>query len=634
MAVVIASDLAKDMVGEPLLRGVSFRLGRRERLTLSGRNGSGKTTLLRMLAGETSVDGGELVFAKGTRIALHDQRPPRERKLTLRDYVLSGAKELLAIEQRLAELEAAMAEGATDATTLGAYSTAQARLEHAGGYGWRDNINATLHGLGFRDEHLDRSLSTFSGGELTRASLARALAGDPDLLLLDEPTNHLDIASLEWLEGHLQTLDAAVVLVAHDRWFLEAVGTAVLELEAGRGKFFKGTWHAWRKEKAARELALGRAIERQQEEIERLERFVTRFRAGTRARQAQSRAKKLDKMERVTRDPRDGKGLGFAFKPPERSGRVVFEMEDATLRIGERELLRDAELWLERGEHVSLIGPNGSGKTTLISALAGARELDEGKLLTGHNVKLGVLSQHAEELDATASVLEAAQRATRLTPPKARALLGQFMFSGEAAEKPVEGLSGGERRRLSLAILVHSGANVLILDEPTNHLDLESREALETALQHFEGSVLLITHDRALLDAVGTRTIAVEDQALHSYLGGWAEYLRVREEREQDERTAKRAKPAKSAPAEKPKPGAVAGGSAPSKNQRRVAERLEKQIESAEAAMKALEEELADPAAWSTPERSKKSTARHEKAKRELKELYARWEEALSVART
>jgi ATP-binding cassette subfamily F protein 3 len=627
MAVVIASDLAKDMVGEPLLRGVSFRLQRRERLTLSGRNGSGKTTLLRMLAGETSVDGGELVFAKGTRIALHDQRPPRERKLSLRDYVLSGAKELLAIEQRLAELEAAMAEGASDAATLGAYSTAQARLEHAGGYGWRDQINATLHGLGFRDEHLDRSLATFSGGELTRASLARALAGDPDLLLLDEPTNHLDIASLEWLEGHLQTLDAAVVLVAHDRWFLEAVGTAVLELEAGRSKFFKGTWHAWRREKAARELALGRAIERQEEEIERLERFVTRFRAGTRARQAQSRAKKLDKMERVSRDPREGKSLGFAFKPPERSGRVVFEMEDATLRIGDRELLRDAELWLERGEHVSLIGPNGSGKTTLITALAGLRELDEGKLRTGHNVKLGVLSQHAEELDATATVLEAAQRATRLTPPKARALLGQFLFSGEAAEKPVEGLSGGERRRLSLAILVHSGANVLILDEPTNHLDLESREALEAALQGFQGSVLLITHDRALLDAVGTRTVAVEDRSLRSYLGGWAEYLRVREERAQDERTVKRAKPAKSAPAEKPQP-AVAG--APSKNQRRQAERLEKQIEQAEAALKVLEEELADPAAWSSPDRSAASTKRHDTAKRELKELYARWEEALA----
>jgi ATP-binding cassette subfamily F protein 3 len=622
MAVVIAADLDKDMVGTPLLRGVSFRLERRERMTLSGRNGSGKTTLLRMLSGETSVDGGELSFAKGTRVALHDQRPPRERDLSLRDYVLSGAKELLAIEGRLAELELAMAEGATDSGTLDAYAAAQARLEHAGGYGWREGINATLHGLGFRDEHLDRSLATFSGGELTRASLARALAGDPDLLLLDEPTNHLDIESLEWLEAHLQTLDAAVVLVAHDRWFLEAVGTAVLELEAGRARFFKGTWHAWRKEKAARELALGRAIERQQEEIERLERFVTRFRAGTRARQAQSRAKKLDKMERITRDPRDGKSLGFAFKPPERSGRVVFELEDAELRIGDRELLRHAKMWLERGEHVSLIGPNGSGKTTLISALVGARELDGGKLRRGHNVKLGLLSQHAEELDSTATVLEAAQRATKLTPNKARALLGQFLFSGEATEKPVDGLSGGERRRLSLAILVHSGANVLILDEPTNHLDLESREALEAALQQFQGAVLLISHDRALLDAVGSRTIAVEDMGLHSYLGGWAEYLRVREER--------KAKPPKPAPKAKraPAPRAPAG---PSKNQRRQAERLEREIEAAEAALKALEEELADPSAWSSPDRSAKSTQRHDAAKLKLQDLYARWEEVASV---
>ena len=201
MAVLIASDIAKDMAGEPLLRGVSFQLERRDRLTLSGRNGAGKTTLLRMLAGETSIDGGELSFAKDVRIALHDQRPPRDRDLSLRDYVLSGAKDLLDLEARLAELEHAMAEGATDAATLDAYARAQARLEHAGGYNWRESVNATLHGLGFKDEHLDRSLETFSGGELTRASLARALAGDPDLLLLDEPTNHLDIESLEWLEA-------------------------------------------------------------------------------------------------------------------------------------------------------------------------------------------------------------------------------------------------------------------------------------------------------------------------------------------------------------------------------------------------------------------------------------------------
>src|ERR671935_20410 len=237
-----------------------------------------------------------------------------------------------------------------------------------------------------------------------------------------------------------------------------AVGTSVLELEAGRGRFFKGPWHVWRKEKAARELALGRAIERQQAEIERLERFVTRFRAGTRSRQAQSRVKKLAKMQRIERDPRDTRALGFSFDKPSRSGRVVLELEHADIKAGDKDLLQDAELWLERGEHVTLVGPNGAGKTTLIETLTGRRPLEKGKLRTGHNVEMGYLSQHAEELGSQGTVLEAAQRATGLTPGKARALLGRFLFSGDEVEKPLRDLSGGERRRLSLAILVHSRA--------------------------------------------------------------------------------------------------------------------------------------------------------------------------------
>ncbi len=644
MAVVIASDLGKDISGEPLLRGISFKLERRDRMTLSGRNGSGKTTLLRMLAGEATVDFGELVLAKGTKVSLHDQRPPRERSLSLRDYVLSGAQELVAIETELIALEQQMAGGAHDEQTLRRYAEAQARLEHAGGYTWRERALATLHGLGFRDdEDLDRPLSTFSGGELTRASLARALAGAPDLLLLDEPTNHLDIASLEWLEQHLVALDAAMVLVAHDRWFLEAVGTSVLELEAGRGKFFPGSWHAWRRERAARELALGRAIERQDAEIARLERFVTRFRAGTRARQAQSRVKQLERIERITRDPREGASLQFSFKPPERSGRVVFEMLDGSVSIGGKQLLEDSELWLERGEHVSLVGPNGAGKTTLIDTLAGRRELESGKLRTGHNVKLGYLSQHADELSAALgaptqhpasrkagrsqshpaaqTVLEVAQRATGLTPNMARALLGRFLFSGEEAEKPLDGLSGGERRRLSLAILVHSGANVLILDEPTNHLDLESREALEEALQAFTGSLLLVSHDRALLDAVGSRTVAIEDHALHSYVGGWPEYVRVREERERLQAAAK-ARPKKKPSRQPARP--------PRAKQPPDTRTLEQEIERAEAALAALEVELADPAAWSDPGKTARSAARHEEAKQAVADLYARWEAAAS----
>jgi ATP-binding cassette, subfamily F, member 3 len=628
VAVLIASDLAKDMAGEPLLRGVSFKLERRERMTIAGRNGAGKTTLLRMLSGETSIDGGELVLAKGTRIALHDQRPPRERELSLREYVLSGSREPLELEAELGRLGEAMATG--DERALNRYADVQARFEAVGGYGWRERARSVVHGLGFVDDDLDRALRTFSGGQLTRASLARALAAAPDLLLLDEPTNHLDIESLEWLEQTLLDLDAAIVLVAHDRWFLETVGTAVLELEAGRGRYFNGTWHAWRKEQAAREMALGRAIEKQQAEIARMERFVERFRyKATKARQAQDRLKKLNKIERIERDPRDGRALEFAFKKPERSGRVIFELEDGRLEVPGRVLLDHAELWLERGEHVSLVGPNGTGKTTLIQALVGERELDGGKLRSGHNVKVGYLSQHAEELEGggARTVLEAAIKRTGLTPNQARSLLGRFLFSGDEADKPLDGLSGGERRRLSLAILVQSGSNVLILDEPTNHLDLESREALEDALQAFPGSLLLVTHDRALLDAVGSRTIAVEDYGLRSYVGGWAEYARVREERKAmglppSAPPPPRANGAAARDEPPPEPRSKPRPDGPSKNRLREQERLERAVEDAEAALAVVEDELADPKWWATKYESAKSTARHTAAKRAVEEAY------------
>src|SRR6187200_1299266 len=252
VAVLIASDLSKDMAGEPLLRGVSFKLERRERMTIAGRNGAGKTTLLRMLSGETSIDGGELVLAKGTRVALHDQRPPRERDLSLREYVLSGSREPIELEAELQRLEHAMAAG--DEQAMNRYAGVQARFEAVGGYGWRDRARSVVHGLGFVDDDLDRALRTFSGGQLTRGSLARALAAQPDLLLLDEPTNHLDIESLEWLEQALLDLDAAIVLVAHDRWFLETVGTSVLELEAGRARARARARH---REAAGRDRAHG-----------------------------------------------------------------------------------------------------------------------------------------------------------------------------------------------------------------------------------------------------------------------------------------------------------------------------------------------------------------------------------------
>ncbi len=640
MALLTASDLHKDIAGRPLLLGVSMKLERRERLTVAGRNGAGKTTLLRMLAGETSIDRGELSIAKGARVTLHDQRPPRERGMPLREYVLSACVEELRIEAELSRLEQQMADGSTEEAVLSRYANAQARLEARGGYVWRERATSMAHGLGFRDGDLERKLDTFSGGELTRASLARALASAADVLLLDEPTNHLDIESLEWLEQTLAGLDSAVVLVAHDRWFLEAVGTAVLELygSPARSRFFAGSWHEWRREQAARELALGRAIDAQKAEIERMERFIERFRyKASKARQAQSRVKRLQKMERLAPQAKAEASLEFEFATPERSGRVIFELQGATVAVGEgegrRTLLEDAEMWLERGEHVSLVGPNGAGKTTLIEALAGRRELAGGKLSTGHNVKLGYLSQHADELGAGSpgdpSVLEAAQHATGLTPNRTRALLGRFLFSGEDAEKPLAGLSGGERRRLSLAVLVGAAKtpNVLILDEPTNHLDLESREALEDALRAFGGAILLVSHDRALLDAVGSRTIAVEDRTLHSYTGGWPEYVRVRDERRAGGAPEPAASPRMGPTAEPPKRERKrAAAKGPSKNRLSAQEKATLAVEQAEAAMSALEEELSDPAAWASRYEAAKSEARHTAARRAVEEAYAQLE--------
>jgi ATP-binding cassette subfamily F protein 3 len=627
MAVLIASNLRKELSGDPLFDGVSFKVERRDRVALSGPNGTGKTTLLRALVGETSLQGGELAFQKGTRVALHDQRPPLERRLSLREYVLSGATDLIALEDELRRLEEEMAGGEHSAITMRRYAEAQARLEHAGGYAWRDHATAVLRGLGFADEHLDRPLETFSGGELTRASLARARGGDPDLLLLDEPTNHLDVESLEWLERELQSLDAGIMIVAHDRWFLEAVTNAVLELDAGRSTYFSGPWHAWRREKAARLHAASRAAERVGRDIERLERFVARFRASTpkMARKAQAKLTQIGRLEKERSEAkgevdlltRKSKQLGFEFLKPARSGRTVVEADGLELRIGERVLLENASFAIERGEHVALVGPNGSGKTTLLETILEKREAQNGSVRIGHGVIPAYFSQQEMELDTRGSVLQCVQRATGLQRPDAQKLLGRFLFSGwDEHEKPVVALSGGERRRLALAIVVASGANFLIVDEPTNHLDLESREALEAALEAFPGTILLVSHDRALLDAVAERTLAIEDRHLNSYDGGWAEYVRQREQRQAPAEVAAEPKAAKvrRPPAQRKTPSEL--------------ERIEAEIADRESAVAELERRLAED--WNDVE----MLAAHRQARDELQALLQRWEALFERAQT
>ncbi|TML72847.1 MAG: ABC-F family ATP-binding cassette domain-containing protein [Actinobacteria bacterium] len=629
VAVLIASNLRKELSGDPLFDGVSFKVERRDRVALSGPNGAGKTTLLRALAGETSIQGGELAFQKGTRVALHDQRPPLQRGLTLREYVLSGAADLVSVEAELQRLEQAMASGDHADATLRRYSEAQAKLEHAGGYGWRDHAAAVVRGLGFAENDLDRQLDTFSGGELTRASLARALGGDPDLLLLDEPTNHLDVESLEWLERELQTLDAAIVIVAHDRWFLEAVTNAVLELDGGKSLYFSGPWHAWRREKAERAQHLAKTAQRVEVDIARLERFVERFRyKKSKAKQAQA---KLTHISRLQKERSQARGeldrltkkrhtLGFEFLKPPRSGRTVVEASGLGVAIGGLVLLDGATFAIERGEHVALIGPNGSGKTTLLETLLGRRDASAGTVRLGHGVETAYFSQQEVELDERGSVLQCVQTMTGLQRPDAQSLLGRFLFSGWTEhEKPVAVLSGGERRRLALAVVVASGANFLVLDEPTNHLDLESREALEAALEAFPGTILLVSHDRALLDAAAERTLAIEAQSLNSYDGGWADYVRRRDElaAQPSEPKPKQRKEKERASAPRPKP------KRPSE-----LERLEAEIAAREQAVGDLERRLADD--WGDVD----VLAQHRRAREELQSLLERWETLFERAQT
>ena len=626
MAVVTATNLRKELSGDPLFDGVSFKVERRDRVSLSGPNGAGKTTLLRLLNNETELHGGTISMAKGTRVALHDQRPPAESHAHLRDYVLSGAADLTAAEQELRRLEGAMAAGEHDAATLRRYAETQARLEHAGGYAWRERLDSVTRNLGFSSADLERPLSTFSGGELTRASLARALGGDPDLLLLDEPTNHLDVASLEWLEKELQSIDAAVIIVAHDRWFLEAVTTAVLELEAGKSTYFAGPWHNWRREKAARLSAATTHAQRIDVDIARLERFVARFRYKKNlAKRAQAKLTHIDRLQKERSElrgeidllTRRARSLGFEFLQPRRSGRTVAEVEGAELAAGEKPLLSDVSFAIERGEHVALVGPNGSGKTTLLETLLGRREPVKGKLRFGHSVEPAYFSQHEIELDETKSVLALTQNETGLRRPEAQNLLGRFLFTGwEMHERSVAALSGGERRRLALALVVASGANLLLLDEPTNHLDLESREALEAALDAFPGTVLLVSHDRALLDAIADRTLAIEDGTLRSYDGGWAEYVAARDERLKPAEPEPPPRPRK----EKPKPS-------PARPRRsHELETLEADIASREAEIADLELKLADD--WSNVD----VVAAHRRARDELQTLLARWEQLFETS--
>jgi len=626
------SSVALSFGADEILSDVSAIVRPRDRVALVGRNGAGKTTLLRILAGELEPDKGEISLPAGTRVALHDQRPPLAGDVTLGEYVGAGAADARRLEAELAELEKRMAAGETGGAVMGRYDAAQRAFERAGGYAWRARLEAVSRGLGFTPADLDRPLRTFSGGELTRASLTRALAAEPQLLLLDEPTNHLDTDAIEWLEEHLDGLDAGVVFVSHDRWFLEAVANGVLEIDRGKGRFDKGGYSHWRRLKAERLAAQADAFERQQDELAHLQRFVDRFRYGTKSRQAQSKLKAMARIERIER-PATQRTLGFRFPAPKRSGRLVVEAEGLDVAVAGRTLVKGADFAIERGQRVALIGPNGAGKTTLLETLLGRREPAAGKIRLGHGAEPGYYSQQSLELPDAYRALDAITSGTGLTGPAARDLLGLFLFSGEDVEKPVSALSGGERRRLALARTVVSGANFLVLDEPTNHLDIESREALEDALLGFPGTLLLVSHDRALIEALATRTLAIEDGRLVAREGAFGDYARATEAaRPRDPAAAAKpanaAKPkAAAAPAkERKSPPAKPPARRPSQRAAREVRRLESEIAAAEERLCAIEARLSQPDGYADDAALVDDGREHQRLQEEIAYLYREWE--------
>jgi ATP-binding cassette subfamily F protein 3 len=625
MNVLIARDLVKYHGGDlKVLSGASLSVEAGEKIGLVGRNGAGKTTLLNLLAGNTDPDGGsvERVGSAGVGMTSQSLYAGERGGVSIQDEILSAFAPLMAREEELKLMESRLSDAPSDAL-LERYGRMQAEFERDGGYDYRARAASTLSGLGFDPEEWGRPVGSFSGGEQSRVALARLLLEEPDLVLLDEPTNHLDLKAIEWLETFVKNAKSAILVVSHDRYFLDAVSRSILELEDGRLTRYPGNYSKYVEEKRARDEQLARKAKANAERRAQLERFIEKNRAkNTKATQAKSKQKLLDRMEKVEH-PRNGQrrmrvDLGGATA---RAGRVVLEMEGLSYahENEEKPLLSGLDLVIERGEKVALLGPNGTGKSTLMRLATGELAPGEGTVRLGNNVVPSYQDQQLARLEGQKTVLEEVMDATGFDAPEARDLLGAFLFSGDDAFKRVSSLSGGEKNRLSLAEIVVSGANLLLLDEPTNNLDIPAREALEDALKSFRGTIFFISHDRYFLRKISTRIVELERGRLINYLGGYDYY---RAHRRLDAKDGARK------PRRRVRPGM-------SKQENVIATRLvavEGEIDATERRVARLEKEMATSELYTDGKRSREVVTEHRQLKATLERLYEDWGTLLSEA--
>jgi ATP-binding cassette subfamily F protein 3 len=629
MLLLSCSQLARGFDQEPLFTDLGFELYAGDRVGLVGPNGVGKTTLLRLLAGLDQPDQGEVRLHAGARAALLRQQPEFAPDRTLFDEAKSALDELLAAHDDMVRTAEALAEATDEAqhkALAARYDRLNELLHHHDAYNVDHRVEHVLGGLGFRPEDYNRAVATFSGGQQSRLMLAKLLLSAPDVLLLDEPSNHLDIDAIRWLEDYLSRQHEAMLIVSHDRYFLDRVVTKIFELNRSKVTSCPGNYQAYTRLRHERYEQERKAWESQQEYIAKQEEYIRRVHYGQSHKQAQSRRKALDRLELVER-PRLIEGPQMHFGAVRRSGDVVLQVSDLA-KSYDRPLFSGLSFTLERGKRLGIMGPNGSGKTTFLRVLLGEEQPDRGTVQQGALVEFGYYDQHLKVLPDDKSVLRAVwpEGDATMTEQKMRDLLGRFGITGEQIQQRVGELSGGERSRVALARLVALGVNMLVLDEPTNHLDLWACEALEQALTRFEGTVIVVSHDRYFLNRAVDQLLVLDGKGhIEIIYGNYDTYEMMRA---QQQAAAEKKK-------EAPKPAAQgkAAQAVPAKRKRkfpyRKVEAIEADIAADETKLRELEQLLASPDLYRDGEKVKETMRAFEETKARLQQLYEHWEEAV-----
>ncbi|MFM9532157.1 ABC-F family ATP-binding cassette domain-containing protein [Lysinibacillus sp. IITD104] len=538
MIVLQVNQLTKSFLADEILSGVKLEVQHRDRVALVGRNGAGKSTLLKIIAGQMSYDSGDIIIPKGIQIGYLEQHAGLNSTLTIWNEMMTIFESLLAQEQLLRSLEQQMADPTVYenptmyAKVMSEYDQLQHTFKDAGGYQYESDIRSVLHGMQFYSEDYDKPISSLSGGQRTRLALAKLLLSKPDLLILDEPTNHLDIETLSWLESYLKGYEGAILIVSHDRYFLDQVVSIVYEVSRHRVTKYPGNYSAYLDEKAKNYERDVKLYERQQDEKAKLEDFIQKniARAST-TKMAQSRRKMLERTEWMESPDGDEKSASFGFSIERQSGNDVLSVDELTIGYNDRTISSGINLRTFREDRIALVGPNGVGKSTLLKTIVKDLAPLAGSIRYGTNVQIGYYDQEQAKLSSNKSVLKELWDEWPLMNEKdIRTVLGRFLFSGEDVDKAVSSLSGGEKARLALAKLMMQKANFLILDEPTNHLDLDSKEVLENALIDYPGTLLFVSHDRYFINRIATKVVELSGTGSFEYLGDYDYYVEKKQE--------------------------------------------------------------------------------------------------------